>query len=166
MIQVYLLMYVQVVNWREHLQIPLPNDHIRRGPLISSNARDLIKSLCCDASDRLGRNGANGIKQHPYFHNINFDTLRSNKAHYIPDLRDSLDTSHFESVDYQSPRGMDIENGSLLTDCRLQMFCEFTFRRFFDHYGHPLHHPVLYDGMIPEVQEDDSQPGNSPAIYV
>jgi serine/threonine kinase 38 len=69
----------KIVNWKNHLVIP-------SDAKISREAIDLIKKLIADVDVRLGYNGANEIKKHPFFKNINWDKIREMKPNYIPDV--------------------------------------------------------------------------------
>lgn len=54
--------------------------------------------LICDPGLRLGheqRGGASGIKEHSFFHGLDFDNLRQNKAPFVPELKSITDTSYF-----------------------------------------------------------------------
>eukprot|EP01102_Stenamoeba_stenopodia_P019851 TRINITY_DN7584_c0_g1_i2.p1 TRINITY_DN7584_c0_g1~~TRINITY_DN7584_c0_g1_i2.p1 ORF type:complete len:1360 (+),score=248.69 TRINITY_DN7584_c0_g1_i2:678-4757(+) len=69
---------------------------------MSEEAKDLIsKLLHPDPSKRLGSNGVQEIKDHPFFDDVNWDTLLSeplNEA-FIPRLDDELDTGYFDRRD-------------------------------------------------------------------
>ena len=56
--------------------------------------------MCCDAESRIGfKGGANEIKKHSFFKQINFESdLRKQPAPYIPLIRNALDTSNFEDI--------------------------------------------------------------------
>jgi serine/threonine kinase 38 len=69
----------KIVNWKNYLVIP-PDAKI------SKDAIDLIKKLIADVDVRLGYNGANEIKRHPFFKNINWDKIREMKPVHIPDV--------------------------------------------------------------------------------
>ncbi|KAG2305098.1 hypothetical protein Bca52824_033749 [Brassica carinata] len=61
-------------------------------------ARDLIDRLLTkDPHQRLGARGAAEVKQHIFFKDINWDTLPEQKATFVPDTEDALDTSYFQS---------------------------------------------------------------------
>eukprot|EP00339_Tiarina_fusa_P016014 CAMPEP_0117007500 /NCGR_PEP_ID=MMETSP0472-20121206/7360_1 /TAXON_ID=693140 ORGANISM="Tiarina fusus, Strain LIS" /NCGR_SAMPLE_ID=MMETSP0472 /ASSEMBLY_ACC=CAM_ASM_000603 /LENGTH=220 /DNA_ID=CAMNT_0004709291 /DNA_START=1619 /DNA_END=2278 /DNA_ORIENTATION=+ len=63
------------------------------------DAKDLItKLLCADPSERLGANGADEVKQHPFFHDINWDSLLTDSVPpFVPDTVNLEDTSYFEA---------------------------------------------------------------------
>src|SRR5687768_1156158 len=86
---------IQVINWKTTLHIP-PEANL------TADASDLIRKLCCGPNERLGKNGAHEIKQHPFFDGVNFDPvtgLRKQEAPYIPKLLHAADTSNFEGID-------------------------------------------------------------------
>ncbi|XP_047339412.1 probable serine/threonine protein kinase IREH1 isoform X2 [Impatiens glandulifera] len=65
---------------------------------MSQEAFDLIDRLLIeDPHQRLGDRGASEVKQHPFFRDINWDTLARQKAAFIPDSGNDLDTSYFTS---------------------------------------------------------------------
>ena len=63
---------------------------------VSQGARDLIQKLICDASQRLGRNGIQDFKQHPFFKGVDWDNIRSQTPPYIPEFTSDSDTRNFE----------------------------------------------------------------------
>lgn len=83
---------------------PLPEDEEKE--ICPPEAKDLIKRLLVlNYEDRLGFNGADEIKQHPYFRQINWDTLYSELPDsFIPMVDDP------ESTDYFDARGADMSH--------------------------------------------------------
>lgn len=67
---------------------------------MSNEAKDFIKRLLTlDPSDRLGANGADEVKTHPFFAGIDWDKVTMTEAAFIPQVTDP------ESTDYFDPRG-------------------------------------------------------------
>jgi len=65
---------------------------------VPEDAKDLItKLLAFEPSDRLGANGVEEIKQHPWFAGIEWETLREKKAVMVPNTSDIFDTSYFDA---------------------------------------------------------------------
>jgi len=63
---------------------------------LSHEAIDLIKRLLCPAQHRLGLNGgAKEIREHSFFHGVDFDSIRSIEAPFVPTLKSITDTSYF-----------------------------------------------------------------------
>ncbi|KAJ0966313.1 hypothetical protein J5N97_027451 [Dioscorea zingiberensis] len=82
---------------------------------MSFEAKDLIdRFLIQDPNLRLGVNGASEVKAHPFFKEINWDSLALQKVAFIPNPESEDDTSYFLSR--YSPRSYQIpdENSS---DC-------------------------------------------------
>ena len=90
--------YRKVMNWRNSLGFPIEIP-ITEGQALSSKhvtvtscdqqmilnsclrandveAKDLIKKLICDKEDRLGNQSIHQIKNHPFFHNVDWSTIR------------------------------------------------------------------------------------------
>ncbi|KAG5653034.1 hypothetical protein H0H81_002656 [Sphagnurus paluster] len=66
----------------------------------SDEARDFMRSLMTlDPSERLGSNGADEVKAHPFFASIEWDKVTTTEAAFIPQVTDP------ESTDYFDPRG-------------------------------------------------------------
>ncbi|KAK3036993.1 hypothetical protein RJ639_029982 [Escallonia herrerae] len=65
---------------------------------MSPEAQDLIDRLLTeDPNQRLGAKGASEVKEHPFFRDINWDTLARQKAAFVPASESALDTSYFTS---------------------------------------------------------------------
>nr|GMC69132.1 probable serine/threonine protein kinase IREH1 isoform X1 [Ipomoea batatas] len=65
---------------------------------MTPEAQNLIDCLLTeDPNQRLGANGAPEVKEHPFFQNINWDTLARQKAAFVPSSESALDTSYFTS---------------------------------------------------------------------
>ncbi|KAJ3681408.1 hypothetical protein LUZ60_015897 [Juncus effusus] len=65
---------------------------------MSHEAFDLVnKFLIENPLQRLGATGAQEVKAHPFFRNINWDMLARQKAQFIPSTDDEYDTSYFTS---------------------------------------------------------------------
>ena len=67
---------------------------------ISPEAKDFIQRLLSlDPSNRLGANGVEEVKEHPFFAGIDWDAVTTTEAAFIPQVTDP------ESTDYFDPRG-------------------------------------------------------------
>ncbi|KAM4713741.1 serine/threonine-protein kinase LATS1 isoform 1-T2 [Anableps anableps] len=150
---------LKVINWKSTLHIP-PQCKL------SPEASDLIVKLCRGPEDRLGKNGADEIKAHPFFKSVNFSSdLRQQAAPYIPTIGHPTDTSNFDPVEPDKLRKSDDEsnhNDTLSGWFRNgkhpeHAFYEFTFRRFFDDNGHPYScpKPIEYEGSDEDEAEMD-----------
>jgi serine/threonine-protein kinase RIM15 len=71
----------------------------------SSEARDFMQRLMTlDPTQRLGANGAEEVKAHPFFAGIDWTKVTTSEAAFIPQVTDP------ESTDYFDPRGAVLQN--------------------------------------------------------
>nr|XP_058949041.1 serine/threonine-protein kinase MRCK alpha-like isoform X2 [Pocillopora verrucosa] len=73
---------------------------------VSNNARDLMQRLCCKMEQRLGQNGIDDFRNHPFFEGIDWDNIGDTVPPYIPDVSSPSDTSNFD-VDIDESRAND-----------------------------------------------------------
>lgn len=66
---------------------------------LSGPAEDLIRKLMTDASVRLGINGVNEIKGHPFFTGIDWKRLKERSAPYLPEIKSEIDTRNFDKFE-------------------------------------------------------------------
>jgi len=69
----------KIVNWKQSFGFP-PEATARLSP----PCMDFIRRLVCNAENRLGTGSVEEIKRHPWFHGVDWSTLRSIRAPYIP----------------------------------------------------------------------------------
>uniref|UniRef100_A0A0K2SVW2 non-specific serine/threonine protein kinase n=1 Tax=Lepeophtheirus salmonis TaxID=72036 RepID=A0A0K2SVW2_LEPSM len=158
----------KVINWEHTLHIP-------RGAKLSEEAKDLIKSLCILSDRRLGKNGSEEIKCHPFFKGIDFSKpIRTQPAPYKPDIMYETDTSNFDPIDPDRLRATSEDDEEEEEDERLKRrkdyhrFYEFTFRRFFDDGGHPLRMEDFGNSLLSSSSGNSSVVTSPPAdaVYV
>ncbi|KAK6926364.1 Protein kinase domain, partial [Dillenia turbinata] len=84
---------------------------------MSYEAYDLINKLLCENPvQRLGATGAGEVKHHPFFLDINWDTLARQKATFIPSAEGPQDTSYFTSRYIWNPEDETVLGGSDFDD--------------------------------------------------
>ncbi|KAM8952509.1 rho-associated protein kinase 2 isoform 3-T3 [Pelodytes ibericus] len=68
---------------------------------ISKNAKNLICAFLTEREVRLGRNGIEEIKQHPFFKNDQWtwDSIRETAAPVVPELSSDIDSSNFDDIE-------------------------------------------------------------------
>ena len=86
----------KVLNWKQYLKIP---SKVK----ISEEAQDLIFKMINNSNNRLGKNGAEEIKKHPFFNGVDWDNIRNSKPPFIPILKNEYDTSYFEKFEVIEP---------------------------------------------------------------
>ena len=86
----------KILNWEKYLKIP---SKIK----ISPEAEDLISKLINHPDIRLGINGVEEIKSHPFFKGIDWENIRESKAPFIPKLKNDYDTCYFDLYEKKEP---------------------------------------------------------------
>ncbi|KAI9144716.1 kinase-like domain-containing protein, partial [Paraphysoderma sedebokerense] len=84
--------YAMIMNHKKSLKFPEDIE-------ISEDCKDLIKQLLSDRSGRLGKNGPEEIKKHPWFKGIEWNKLKTRTPPFIPRLTGEEDTRYFPEVD-------------------------------------------------------------------
>ncbi|XP_047668870.1 rho-associated protein kinase 2 isoform X4 [Tachysurus fulvidraco] len=86
--------YSKIMDHKNSLNFP---DDVE----ISKEAKNIICSFLTDREVRLGRNGVEEIKRHPFFKNDQwtFNTIRDTVAPVVPELSSDIDTSNFDDIE-------------------------------------------------------------------
>lgn len=124
---------LKIMNWSEYLHIP-------RHAMMSQAAADLILRFCCDPQDRIGKNGAEEIKLHPFFSAIDWEVgIRNYEPPYIPKILYDADTSNFDPIPQSQLQKLQTKNphdiSSLPKGQPEHAFYEWTFIRFYPDRG-------------------------------
>lgn len=65
---------------------------------VSDEARDLMERLMCtNPNDRIGARGADEIKRHPFFADINWETICTSEASFVPMVSEEISTDYFDN---------------------------------------------------------------------
>jgi serine/threonine kinase 38 len=139
----------KILCFKETLQFP------PEAPL-SPHAESLIRSLLCDREERLGKEGADQIKRHPFFDGIDWSSLREpGAAPFKPQVDSATDTSHFDKFE-ERPPGEPGAPGSKDHDLA---FLGYQYKRY----------PSCSDSVLNAISETaDGEPGaaqQQPARY-
>ena len=87
----------KILNWEKYLQIP---PEIK----LSNEANDLIKRMISDPNKRLGKNGADEIKAHPFFKGVDWEHIRETmKPPFVPEIKNDYDTKYFDTFEIEEP---------------------------------------------------------------
>lgn len=105
---------------------------------LSPAATDILKKLVSDAENRLGRNGAEDIKKHPFFEGLDWDNLRKVKSPYIPSVTSDISTENFDKFEEEEPFFSNIGNaarkGGAAVNRRVDMnFIGYTYKADVEH---------------------------------
>uniref|UniRef100_A0A8C8DSR7 Rho-associated protein kinase 1 n=1 Tax=Oryzias sinensis TaxID=183150 RepID=A0A8C8DSR7_9TELE len=86
--------YSKIMNHKNALTFPDDSD-------ISNDAKNLICAFLTDREVRLGRNGVDEIKRHPFFKNDQWtwENIRDTAAPVVPELSSDTDTSNFDDIE-------------------------------------------------------------------
>uniref|UniRef100_H3B2B3 Rho-associated protein kinase 1 n=1 Tax=Latimeria chalumnae TaxID=7897 RepID=H3B2B3_LATCH len=86
--------YSKIMNHKNSLTFPDDSE-------ISKEAKNLICAFLTDREVRLGRNGVEEIKRHPFFRNDQWtwESIRDTAAPVVPELSSDIDTSNFDDLE-------------------------------------------------------------------
>ena len=84
--------YKKVLDYNKFISFP---DNLN----ISNEAKDLIFKLLTKSENRLGKNGSEEIKSHPFFKGINWNKIKSMKPPFLPNLIKDYDCQYFFNIE-------------------------------------------------------------------
>ena len=88
----------KIINFKKFLKYP-PNVKV------SEEVKDLMSKLMNDVDKRIGYNGSEEIKRHPWFKGIDWNNLKLMKAPFIPKTTNDYDTKYFEILKEKNGQG-------------------------------------------------------------
>ncbi len=63
-----------------------------------------MNKMISDPNKRLGKNGSEEIKSHPFFKDVDWDNIRNTmKPPFIPEIENDYDTKYFETFEEEEP---------------------------------------------------------------
>jgi len=86
----------KIMHWKKTFKIP-PEAKL------SPEATDILQRLMSDANDRLGKNGVQEIKDHPFFRGIDWVNLRKVPSPFQPNIKSEEDCSRFDKFEEEQP---------------------------------------------------------------
>jgi len=84
------------MHWKKTFAIP-------DEPKLSENSKDILRKLITDSDTRLGRNGCDEIKAHPFFDGMDWNGLRDLVPPYIPEIKSEISNENFDAFDEEDP---------------------------------------------------------------
>jgi serine/threonine kinase 38 len=112
--------YRKVMNWRETLVFP-PE------ATLSPEAESLTRAFCNDASQRIGQQGLDDIKAHPFMVGVAWDTIREMDAPIDPNVKSIDDTRNFDEFPETPLPPVSAEEADSSKDW---VWTGYTFKRF------------------------------------
>jgi len=87
----------KILDWKNTL-------NIRPEANISKEAEDILRKLINDPESRLGANGADEIKSHPFFKGIEWNHIKETLTPpFVPELANNYDTKYFDEFEEDEP---------------------------------------------------------------
>ena len=86
----------KIVKWKQYFQIPDDAN-------LSYEAKSLIKRMVASHENRLGVNGVDEIKKHPFFKGVDWDNIRNTRAPFIHDIKNDWDCKYFDHFPEKEP---------------------------------------------------------------
>ena len=139
----------KIIKWKQYFQIP--ND-----VSLSYEAKNLIKKLVTSHENRLGVNGVDEIKKHPFFRGVDWDNIRNTKAPFIPDIKNDWDNKYFDHFPEKEPFYPPEKKNKKRKDIN---YSGYTFNRDFDNmkdgFGQALEVLEVMKKTIEEKKEKE-----------
>ncbi|KAJ3440811.1 cell cycle protein kinase dbf2-related [Anaeramoeba flamelloides] len=117
-----------VIDFKSSLENPLDDETDEE--IIQPQAWNLIRKLINKPNKRLGKNGIQEIKNHPFFEGIEWNNFQNSTPPFVPKVESDLDISYFDTS-YFDENEIDLEEPeSLNLSERNNQFAGFTFKKY------------------------------------
>lgn len=81
--------------------------------------------MITDSENRLGRNGADEIKAHPFFKGFDWSNMRQRKAPYQPNVKSEISNENFDHFDEEDLSSKNKKHGNRKVDMK---FIGYTYK--------------------------------------
>ena len=146
----------KIMNWAQYLHIP-------QHASMSQAAADLVLCFCSDPMDRIGRNGPNEIKSHPFFTAIDWSVgIRNYEPPYVPKIMYDADTSNFDPIPQSQLQKLQSKKNDISSLPKGQpehAFYEWTFIRFYPDRGMGSKKPTITPNSVHSSSGSKSHSG-------
>ncbi|KAI9104066.1 hypothetical protein DFS34DRAFT_305095 [Phlyctochytrium arcticum] len=89
--------YGKIMDHEKHFAFP-------EDEVVSPEAFDFMSKLICKKESRLGRDSSQEIQKHPWFKGFSWESVRTRKPPFVPELSGPDDTRYFEDEDNESKK--------------------------------------------------------------
>jgi len=86
----------KILHWKKTFVIP-PEANL------SPAATDILRRMITDSEVRLGRNGSEEIKNHPFFDGLDWSSLRKMTPPYVPNVSSEVSSENFDKFEEEEP---------------------------------------------------------------
>lgn len=95
----------KIIHWRKSLVFP--RDVVQR---VSPTSIDFVRRLICDPENRIGINGSEEIRAHPWFSPIDYSTIHELQAPHVPAFSENVDKilEELKTLPHTEPRFMQL----------------------------------------------------------
>eukprot|EP00112_Aurelia_sp_Birch-Aquarium-sp1_P009989 Seg2156.4 transcript_id=Seg2156.4/GoldUCD/mRNA.D3Y31 product="Serine/threonine-protein kinase 38-like" protein_id=Seg2156.4/GoldUCD/D3Y31 len=115
--------YKKVMNWKETLVFPLEIP-------ITNTAKNMILRFCTNSENRIGKNGVEEIKAHPFFKGVDWISIRDRPAAIPVEVKSIDDTSNFDDFPEVDLTWTETVKEKAEPNAKDWVFLNYTFKRF------------------------------------
>lgn len=111
------------MNWKETLVFPLEIP-------ITNTTKNLILRFCTHSENRIGRNGVEEIKSHPFFRGVDWINIRDRPTAIPVEVKSIDDTSNFDDFPEVDLTWNEPAREKAELNAKDWVFLNYTFKRF------------------------------------